>query len=135
MVLLKLHKQFGHASVENLKRLLDCAGNNDDDCIAILNDIVSKCGMCIRYSKPKPAVGLPMASTYNETVAVELHELEPGVWVSPCHRLLHTFQCRKYCDNQETQRHSETSHPLLDKCAWTHTGCFVTMVVNLTMKK
>ncbi|KAI4873784.1 hypothetical protein NFI96_002219, partial [Prochilodus magdalenae] len=81
-VLLKLHKQFGHASVEKLKKLLDQAGNHDDDCLAILNDIVSKCDTCIRYCrpKPKPAVGLPMASTYNETVAVDLHELEPGVW-------------------------------------------------------
>lgn len=81
-VLLKLHKQFGHASVEKLKKLLDCAGNHDDDCLEILNDIVSKCDTCIRYSKPKPkpAVGLPMASTYNETVAVDLHELEPGLW-------------------------------------------------------
>ena len=80
--LLKLHKQFGHASVEKLKRLMDSAGNRDDECIGILKNIVSNCETCIRYSrpKPKPAVGLPMASTYNETVAVDLHELEPGVW-------------------------------------------------------
>ncbi|XP_062409954.1 uncharacterized protein LOC134100639 [Sardina pilchardus] len=80
--LLKLHKQFGHASVEKLKRLLDSAGNHDDECIAILKNIVSNCETCIRYcrQKPKPAVGLPMASTYNETVAVDLHELEHGVW-------------------------------------------------------
>ena len=79
--LLKLHKQFGHASVEKLKRLMDSAGNRDDECIGILKNIVSNCETCIRYSrpKPKPAVGLPMASTYNETVAVDLHELEPGV--------------------------------------------------------
>lgn len=31
-------------------------------------------------AKPKPAVGLPLASEYNETVAVDLRELEPGVW-------------------------------------------------------
>lgn len=37
---------------------------------------------CISYSKPKQnrAVGLLMASNYNETVAVDLHELELGVW-------------------------------------------------------
>lgn len=36
----------------------------------------------IPYSraKPKSAEGLPMASTYNETVAVDLHELEEGLW-------------------------------------------------------
>ena len=38
--------------------------------------------ICQKYSrtKPKPAVGLPLASEYNETVAMDLHELEPGVW-------------------------------------------------------
>lgn len=28
----------------------------------------------------KPAVRLPLASSYDETVAVDLHELESGVW-------------------------------------------------------
>lgn len=30
--------------------------------------------------KPRPAVGLPLASQHNETVAVDLHELKPGLW-------------------------------------------------------
>ena len=81
-VLLKLHRQFGHASVERLQKLLACTGNNDEESNTILKDIVKNCETCIRYSKPKrkPVVGLPMASTYNETIAVDLHELEPGVW-------------------------------------------------------
>ena len=81
-VLLKLHKQFGHASVDRLQKLLASSGNNDNECTTILKDIVAHCETCIKYSKPtpKPAVGLPMASTYNETVAMDLHELEPGVW-------------------------------------------------------
>lgn len=79
-VLLKLHKQFGHASVDRLQKLLTCSGNTDEECITILKDVVKNCETCIRYSEPKPAVGLPMASAYNETVAVDLHELEPGVW-------------------------------------------------------
>ena len=81
-VLVKLHKQFGHASVDKLKKLLTSAGSNDDESITILNDIVSSCETCLRYNKakPKPSVGLPMASTYNETVALDLHELEPNVW-------------------------------------------------------
>ena len=81
-ILLKLHKQFGHASVDRLQKLLTCSGNNDEECTTILKDIVKNCETCIRYGKPKPkpAVGLPMASTYNETVALDLHELEPGVW-------------------------------------------------------
>ena len=75
-VLVKLHRQFGHASVERLHKLLACAGNNDEESNTILKDIVKNCETCIRNSKPKrkPVVGLPMASTYNETIALDLHE-------------------------------------------------------------
>lgn len=65
-----------------LEKLLACSGNNDEECTTILKDIVKNCETCIRYSKPKqkPAIHLPMASTYNDTVAMELHEQKPGVW-------------------------------------------------------
>ena len=81
-VLLKLQEQFGHASTDRLQRLIHSAGNEDKECITILQQIVHDCDICKRYSKtnPKPAAGLPLASEYNETVAVDLHELEPGVW-------------------------------------------------------
>lgn len=81
-VLLKLHKQFGHASADRLQRLIQSSGNKDKDCLAILQQMVHDSDICQRYSKTKskPAVGLPLASEYNETVAVDLHELEPGVW-------------------------------------------------------
>uniref|UniRef100_A0AAV2MPS7 Integrase catalytic domain-containing protein n=1 Tax=Knipowitschia caucasica TaxID=637954 RepID=A0AAV2MPS7_KNICA len=81
-VLLKLHKQFGHASAERLQKLIQSSGNTDQDCPIILQEIIRDCEICQRYSrsKPKPAVGLPLASQYNETVAMDLHELEPGVW-------------------------------------------------------
>ncbi|XP_061906336.1 uncharacterized protein LOC133659674 [Entelurus aequoreus] len=81
-ILLKLHKQFGHASADRLQRLIQSSGNKDKDCLTILQQIVHDCDICQRYSKakPRPAVGLPLATEYNETVAVDLHELEPGVW-------------------------------------------------------
>lgn len=80
--MLKLHKQFRHASVDRLHKLLACSGHNDEECTAILKDIIKNYEIWMRYSKPKqkPAIGLPMAATYNDTVAMELHELEPGVW-------------------------------------------------------
>lgn len=34
----------------------------------------------INKTTPKPTIVLALASDYNETVAVDLHELEPGVW-------------------------------------------------------
>lgn len=39
-VLLKLHKQFGHASADRLQKLLKSSGNNDAECIVILLVIV-----------------------------------------------------------------------------------------------
>uniref|UniRef100_M4AZE1 Integrase catalytic domain-containing protein n=1 Tax=Xiphophorus maculatus TaxID=8083 RepID=M4AZE1_XIPMA len=81
-VLEKLHKQFGHASADKIQRLLTNSGNKDTECDSLLKKVVNQCEVCQKYckTKPKPAVGLPLASTYNETVAVDLHELEPGVW-------------------------------------------------------
>lgn len=38
--MLKLHKQFGHASVDRLHKLLACSGKNDDECTTILKAIV-----------------------------------------------------------------------------------------------
>lgn len=75
-MLLKLHKQYGHASADSLQKLLKSSGNNDIECIVILEKIVSECEICQRYSKPKPkpAVGLPLASQYNETMPVDLNQ-------------------------------------------------------------
>jgi len=39
-VLLKLHKQFGHASADRLQRLIQSSGNNDKDCPVILQQII-----------------------------------------------------------------------------------------------
>lgn len=77
----KLHKQFWHASADRLKNIITYSGKNKE-CTTILKDIVKNCETCIRYSrlKPKSAVGLPMASASDETAAMNLHELEHGVW-------------------------------------------------------
>lgn len=81
-MLVKLHRQLGHASSDRLVRLLASSGSKDPECAFLLQKIISECETCQRYSRttPKPAVGLPLASQHNETVAVDLHELEPGVW-------------------------------------------------------
>ncbi len=47
-ILLKLHKQFGHASAEKLQRLLKSAGNKDTECDSLLIKIVSECEICQR---------------------------------------------------------------------------------------
>ena len=48
----------------------------------ILTKVVSECELCIRFQKTpsRPAVSLPMASDWNELVAVDLHQLEQSIW-------------------------------------------------------
>ena len=81
-ILTKLHKQFGHASPEKLKMLIQNAGNTSEGVLSMLKNIVNDCDSCRRYKreKPKPAVGFPLASAFNETVAVDLHQLEKNLW-------------------------------------------------------
>lgn len=64
-VLEKLHKQFGRASADKLQRLLNSSGNKNTECINLLQKVIGCCEACQKYckTKPKPAVGLPLAST------------------------------------------------------------------------
>lgn len=80
--IIKLHSQFGHASAERLWSLLKKAGDVKPEIHKDLTAIVDKCAVCLKYKKPapRPAVGFPLASRFNETVAVDLHQLEKGKW-------------------------------------------------------
>ena len=79
----KLHKQFGHATADRMKRLLTSAGQHVSSKVSdILQDVIEKCTTCLMHKQtpPKPAVCLPLASDFNQTVAVDLHELQPNLW-------------------------------------------------------
>lgn len=82
-ILEKLHKQFGHATADRLKTLLKSAGVVSDNIFTLLEKVVSKCDLCARFKRTpsRPVVGLPMATCYNETVALDLFEVETNVWV------------------------------------------------------
>ena len=73
----KLHCQFGHCSSSKLQQLLKNAGINDKSTLDAIDDVVRKCDICIRFGKarPKPVASLPMASNFNEVLAMDLHEL------------------------------------------------------------
>ena len=81
-MLKKIHAQFGHASSDKLKNLIKSAGHNNQKTFQMLETIVQECSTCLKHKRPgpRPVVGLPLASDYNETVAVDLHQLEPNVW-------------------------------------------------------
>ena len=72
--LLKLHRQFGHASKEKLSNLLKNANVYNSDVEAILEDICKNCQICaVHARKPdKPAVGLPLATRFNQVVSMDL---------------------------------------------------------------
>ncbi|CAG2196696.1 unnamed protein product [Mytilus edulis] len=80
--LVKIHKQFGHATFNRLSKLINKAGMNNADTLELLRSVCENCDICMTNKRPssKPVVGLPLATEFNETVAVDLHELEHNVW-------------------------------------------------------
>ena len=83
-IALKLHRQFGHADNKKLKSLLIDAKIKDDDLNKAIDQLSDKCESCQKYKRnlSKPVVGLPMAKTFNETVAMDLKEFDhsKGIW-------------------------------------------------------
>ena len=80
--LLKLHRQFAHPPVKKLKSLLQDANLWKDDYTDLLEEIDRKCNLCKRFSKtpPRPVVGMPMATQFNEEVAMDLKQWK-GRWI------------------------------------------------------
>ena len=70
----KLHFQFNHPSSEKLIKLLKDGGHGHQDLIKEVKLLPEKCLICIKRQKPplRPVVCLPMASTFNEVLAVDL---------------------------------------------------------------
>ena len=70
----KLHKQFAHPSSEKLIKLMKDAGRNDGELFNLVNDVTSGCEVCSKYKRqrPRPVVSLPLATAFNETVAMDL---------------------------------------------------------------
>ena len=78
----KIHKQFGHASAEKLKRLFKNAGKLNSEITSLIDVRVKKCKTCKVYKKPNPIpiVGLSRAADFNQTVAMDLHQLSVNLW-------------------------------------------------------
>lgn len=50
----KIHKQFGHASAENLKRLLNNAGKLNKETVSLINQTLQNSDTCRMYRKASP---------------------------------------------------------------------------------
>ena len=75
----KLHRCFAHPSADRLLRMVNAAGDkwsNDDNLKKEIRIISERCDICKMFKKPpaRPVVGLPMASEFNEVVAMDLKQ-------------------------------------------------------------
>ena len=79
---IKIHKQFGHASIENIKKRINNAGFLHKDLNAITENVIQSSDTCIRFKKapPKPVVGLSKAKDFNETISLDLHEINSEIY-------------------------------------------------------
>ena len=76
--ILHLHRQFAHPPEEKLIKLLIDAGVWRKEYENVLKKIIEKCETCKEYAKvpPRPVVALPMASRFNQKVAMDLKQWE-----------------------------------------------------------
>ena len=76
-ITLKLHRQFAHPSQEKLLQLIKNAGEpwrGNQNLVEEIKNVSNNCPICKKYKKipPRPVAGLPMATEFQETVAIEL---------------------------------------------------------------
>ena len=74
----KLHQQFSHPSDKRLIDLVKTSGVNNEDLFLAINKVSEQCDTCKRYKKtpPRPVVSFPLATEFNETVALDLKVYE-----------------------------------------------------------
>lgn len=79
----KLHIQFAHPNPERLINLLRDAGIDDSSVFDLVKSITADCDTCKRYKKKplRPVVGFPLASTFNEVLAVDLKSYGEGLYI------------------------------------------------------
>ena len=66
--------QFCHPTADRLIKLLINAGTHDQNIHDVIREVTSQCDTCIRNKKAplRPAVGFPLATQFNEMVAIDL---------------------------------------------------------------
>ena len=79
----KLHLQFAHPNPDKLINLLKDAGITDTSIFNLVKTVSSNCETCKRYKKSplRPVVGFPLASNFNDVVAVDLKSYGENVYI------------------------------------------------------
>ncbi len=79
----KLHLQFCHPTADRLIDLIKKAGTSDKKVFDAIKSVTDHCDVCIRNRKPhlRPVVGMPLATQFNETVAMDLKSRGPDGYI------------------------------------------------------
>ena len=79
----KLHTQFAHPHPDRLIKLVKDSGIDDPKVVSAIKEVSSQCDTCRRFKKKplKPAVGFPLASEFNQTVALDLKQFGPNLYI------------------------------------------------------
>ena len=80
---LKLHRQFGHPNSTKLVKLIKSAGIRDTDLERELEKLSKSCETCLKFKRPvpRPIVALPLASKFNQVVAMDLKSFGDGYFL------------------------------------------------------
>ena len=80
-IAVKLHRQFGHPSYKKLLELVSRSGSpwsENDELKSFIESVTNNCKICqvYQHTPSRPIVGLPMATKFCETVAMDLKEFD-----------------------------------------------------------
>ena len=81
---LKLHRQFGHASEDKLLKLVKNSSIKDKEFLHLIGEVCNTCDICREYKAAplKPIVSLPLAEKFNDVVCLDLKEyVHNKVWI------------------------------------------------------
>ena len=83
--IIKLHRQFGHCHESRLMKLIESSNiwSDTEQVSKMVKDVSENCDICKRYKKRslRPIVSIPLASEFNQTVAMDLITYEQGIWI------------------------------------------------------
>ena len=81
----KLHQQLCHCCSNKLKQLIKTSKlwKYDDEIVQLVDEISSTCDIYKKYKKAplRHVVGLPLATKFTHTVAMDLITIHQGVWI------------------------------------------------------
>ena len=73
-IAIKLHRQFAHPAATKLLKLIKHTDKDVDELKEQIISVSKSCKFCREYKKPppRPVVGLPVATSFNQCVAMDL---------------------------------------------------------------